>query len=96
MLPDQVKICGINFDVKEVESGSLENDLLGKINFNKSLITIAADMADDLKVMMLIHEILHGIIGLSGVNIGDEESIIRGVSAGIYPVVKELASKSVL
>lgn len=87
MLPKNINVAGINYEVREVEGLAAEHDLGGQILYEKGIIKIDADMSQDKKEQVLVHEIIHSIINEAGYNEQDEEMVTR-LGIVLYQVLK--------
>jgi len=83
-LPKTVSIGGIKYSVKEIKElrDSDNSKLDGVINYNKLTISIEADMSEDMKYIILWHEVIHGILNQS--DIPHKENLVATLGYGIY------------
>lgn len=83
-----VKIGGITYKVIECTNPSEENSNVdGQILYQKQELRLKKDMAIDYKESIFIHEIIHGILELTGIE-QDENLVIR-LSNAIHQVIKD-------
>lgn len=88
-LPQNVNILGINFEVLEVEVVNKEIPRKGEIDFLKNVIKVDESMPADSKEQVLIHEILHGILDLLGLDeINENEYAVQSIATAIHHVFK--------
>ena len=71
-----VDVCGIPFNVKEVPSNSRIDVTMGRSDSKLCEITINADMPDEMKESVLIHEWLHAVLDCSGMGEFSENEIL--------------------
>ena len=88
MLPNKVKIGGIEYEIREEDGMEMKHDALGQIFYSKGHIQLEKDMPDDRKEQILIHEILHGIFYEAGY-LEQEEEMITRVGTVLYQVLKD-------
>lgn len=91
--PETVRVGGIDYAV--VETKGLNNGaqmLYGRIDYQKSIIELNPEVqAHQMKCVTLWHEIIHGIIEHSCINIKEstEEVIIDMIAKGVYQVLQD-------
>ncbi|WP_123053131.1 hypothetical protein [Clostridium sp. JN-1] len=88
MLPESIKIGGIDYRIKLVDicdEGNLNVD--GKIVFPTQEIRIKKGLEEQYGENILLHEIIHGIFEFCGWE-QDEESITR-LSNALYQVLSD-------
>lgn len=88
MIPETVKIMGLEYQVCEVLEINDEPGNMGDILYHKLLIRLKEGLAGERKVQTLLHEILHACFYEAGYQEQDEEMISR-VSAVLYQVLRE-------
>lgn len=90
MLPNKVKISGIDYDVQITEHQTTdEGVLLGQISYSEAVIYINEEQNDQLKAATLLHEIVHGILYHMGSEMNDDEKFVEGFSSGLHQVFKD-------
>lgn len=87
MLPNKIDVAGINYEIKEVDGLSEEHGLGGQILYEKGIIKIDANMCQDKKEQILVHELLHSIFNEAGYDKHDEDTINR-LGIVLYQVLK--------
>lgn len=88
MIPKKLKILGFDYKVIEKETVLLDNEVcFGTHNFDYLTIEIGKDYPDQLKQATLLHEILHAICQINGIEW--EETQIEVLANGLYAVLKE-------
>ncbi|MFY2157868.1 ImmA/IrrE family metallo-endopeptidase [Cytobacillus firmus] len=88
MIPDKVKVAGIEYRVQEVEDMDRQFDHLGLILYTKGVIKLDKNLSQDRKEQVFIHELLHGCFYEAGIEEQDED-IINRVSIVLYQVLKD-------
>lgn len=88
MVPQKIKVAGINYDVREAE-GILERfSTLGQINYNKGIIELDSSLCQTRKEQTFVHELLHACFKEAGYGEYDEE-VIERVANVLYQVLKD-------
>lgn len=93
-IPESIRIGGVDYEVHKQDTVIMGNQLCnGRIDFERSLITLRDDIGTQFQGITLWHEILHGIINHSEAELGiseeREEHVIRVLSRGIYQVLQD-------
>ncbi|MGM0973398.1 MAG: ImmA/IrrE family metallo-endopeptidase [Bacillota bacterium] len=88
MIPDKVKVAGIEYQVKEIEDMEEQFDHLGQILYTRGLIKLDKSLSQDRKEQVFIHELLHGCFYEAGFEEQDEDMINR-VGIVLYQVLKD-------
>ena len=79
-----VKICGIPYEVKEVEQPFLMADFqLGEIDYASCEIKINKTLNENLKTEVLCHEIVHGILHHLGYEEENDEKMVQQLANAI-------------
>ena len=87
-ITSSVKIGGITYKVKECAAPSEEDpNVDGQILYSKQELRLKSEMAEEYKENVFIHEIIHGVLELIGVE-QDENLVIR-LSNAIHQVIKD-------
>ena len=86
-----IKIGPLVYTIKEDypifdEKGEL---LYGKISYEAGEITVSSRASWALKNVILWHEILHGIISQTALEIANEEQVVEALSHGIVQVLQD-------
>ena len=85
---NKVKIGWKEYDVVSKPSAlNSGEELMGQIDFDRQIITLRDSNTKEQNESTLIHEILHGIGNMYGINL-DEETVTRLADA-IYTIVKD-------
>ena len=89
-LPKHIKIMGIVYDIKEVEK-LLDDDgikkLNGTIRYNTTEILIDKGLSEQLKIITLWHEVIHGL--LTQAEVDHKENIVSVLGYGICGFINE-------
>ena len=92
-IPKRVRIGGIDYTIKHVPRlVSADGDLCnGLFDSNRSVIELNSenDLSQGRIEQVLIHEILHGIVFTTGLNLEDEEITVNVLAKGLYQVIKD-------
>lgn len=88
MLPKNVNVAGINYEVKEVEGLTFDHGLGGQIIYPKGIIKIDSDLCEDKKEQVFVHEMLHAIFTESGYD-DHEEDMVNRLGITLYQVLKD-------
>lgn len=91
-IPDSIRIAGVEYKVVFV--GSLNNGVnlaYGQIDYENSVIRLSSTVGTEhqKRCKTLWHEILHGIVENSGMEIDNEEAVVDMFSKGIYQVLQD-------
>lgn len=90
MLPEKVKISGIDYIVDVAEHQEVEEGMLmGQIIYHEGRIYLNEVLNDQLKESTLLHEIVHGILYHMGSEMNDNEEFVEGFSSGLYQVFRD-------
>lgn len=91
-IPDYVRISGIEYKVKYVPNLNDGCKLCyGHIDFDRCEIQISKTIEFDeqKQIVTLLHEVIHGIIEEYNVDMSDEESAVKGISKGLFQVIRD-------
>jgi hypothetical protein len=88
MIPSEVKIGGIRYEIQEEENMEAHYDHMGLILYTRGVIKLDSDLSQERKEQILIHEVLHGIFFEAGYQEQDEDMINR-VSIVLHQVLKD-------
>ena len=92
-IPKRVRIGGIDYTIKHVPRlVSADGDLCnGLFDSNRSVIELNSenDLSQGRIEQVLVHEILHGIVFTTGLNLEDEEITVNVLAKGLYQVIKD-------
>lgn len=86
-LPDTINVAGINYSIVQVDGLSEEYDLGGQILYQKGIIKIDADMCQDKKEQVIVHELVHSIFNEAGYD-NQEEEMVNRLGIVLYQVLK--------
>lgn len=82
-----IKICGIPHKVQEVPVINEESEGItqGMILFSEAKILLKQDLPNELKESVLFHEVLHGILTLTGyLELSGDEAFVQCLSNVMY------------
>lgn len=86
-LPSSVKIAGITYQVREVEVVNKETYLFGEINYITQVIKIDSSLTQERKRQVLMHEIIHGVLEVLGLDeLNEDEKVVQSISAILYHI----------
>lgn len=91
-IPDSVRIAGVEYKVLYVaELNNGINLAYGHIDYENSVIRLSSTIGTEhqKRCKTLWHEILHGIVENSGMEIKNEEDVVDMFSKGIYQVLQD-------
>lgn len=91
-IPNSVRIGGTEYEIQIVPN--LRNGNLaayGYISYDDSIIQLSSTDGTEhqKRCKILWHEILHGIIEHSGLDVKNEETVVDVLSKGIYQVLQD-------
>jgi Zn-dependent peptidase ImmA (M78 family) len=91
MIPDKVKIAGIDYKVEETEHRDAGEDaLMGEINYFTATIYINESANPQIKEQTLVHEIVHGILVAMGrKDLNEDEYFVDGLAYNLHQVLKD-------
>lgn len=90
MLPNKVKIAGIEYEVREKEYVEFNENAnaLGVCVYDKALIEVKSTMSNERKEEVFVHELFHAILNEAGFDEHDEDLVNRA-SKVLYQVLKD-------
>lgn len=88
MIPGKVRIAGIDYEVKHVNGLAQDHGLAGHILYTSASIRLDADLPEDRKEQVFVHEVLHGIFEEAGYDEQDEDMVNR-LGKVLYQVLKD-------
>lgn len=88
-IPDKVKIGFKNYEVNMVDGDVTEGNSVcyGVIHFDDGIIDISKKYSRDMQECSLIHECVHGIDDIFGIDLSEDQIIKLG--KGIYGFIKD-------
>ncbi len=93
-LPRKIQIGCVGYtvrlldDLHKVDDVGVKKWLHGHILFADSEIRIANDQSDDIKLVTMWHEILHGILNNAG-QTDQPEALIEAISFGLVQLIRD-------
>lgn len=91
-IPESVRIAGVEYAVREVENLNDGTRMAyGHIDYESSEIVLSSttNMDHQKKCITLLHEIFHGIIQNSGIDVKNEEAVVDVFARGVYQVLQD-------
>lgn len=90
MIPINVKVAGVAYDVFQKDYIEIESDrnYQGACNYIKTEILLLSELGKERKEQIFVHELLHAVFYEAGYEEQDEEMIDR-VSKVLYQVMKD-------
>lgn len=88
-ITDEVKIGGINYTIKTVDTIADNRDLDGQIHYQDQTITLRKDIifGADYGKSVFLHEIIHGVFEHCGLE--QDENIVSRLTSALYQVIKD-------
>lgn len=91
-IPNEIRINGIEFSVGYAPNLRMNDKLcFGYIDFDNSKIMLSETDGTEhqQRCITFLHEVIHGIIKNSAVEVFDEEPVVDMLSRGIYQVLQD-------
>lgn len=88
MVPEKVKVAGIEYRVEEIRDLMSDNSIYGQVNYHNNKIVIDDSMESQRKEVVFVHEMFHAILFEAGYDEQDEE-MVRRVSNVLHQVLKD-------
>lgn len=79
-----IDVCGIKFEVKEVESNARDDGAMGRSDSKMALITLNKDMPKEVKESTLIHEWIHAVLDCTGMGEFNNEQLVCALQNELY------------
>jgi len=80
-----VDVCGIPFEVKEVESNSRTDCSMGRSDSKMAIITLNKEMPKEVKDSTLIHEWIHAVLDCCGMGeYSNDEKLVCVLQNELY------------
>lgn len=79
-----VDVCGIPFEVKEIESNSRMDVSMGRSDSKMAIITINKEMPKEMKESVLIHEWIHSVLDCCGMEESNNEKLVCALQNELY------------
>lgn len=81
----KINILGVEYTVQEVEVVNKEEPRRGEVNLLTNIIKLDKEMPLSLKNQTLMHEILHAVFDLLGMDdLSNDESKVQAIAVAIY------------
>lgn len=91
-IPNEIRINGVEFSVGYAPNLRMNDKLcFGYIDFDNSKIMLSETDGTEhqQRCITFLHEVIHGIIKNSAVEVFDEEPVVDMLSRGIYQVLQD-------
>lgn len=91
-IPNEIRINGVEFSVGYAPNLRMNDKLcFGYIDFDNSKIMLSETDGTEhqQRCITFLHEVIHGIIKNSAVEVFDEEPVVEILSRGIYQVLQD-------
>ncbi|MFE8697970.1 ImmA/IrrE family metallo-endopeptidase [Cytobacillus sp. FJAT-53684] len=88
MVPEKVNVAGIEYSVMEVKGLANKHEKMGCVRYGPAEIELDAEMSQERKEQVFVHELLHACFFEAGYTEQDEDAVNR-VSAVLYQVLKD-------
>jgi predicted SprT family Zn-dependent metalloprotease len=95
IIPNKVKVGGLEFEVLEDVNVNNEGQVFGSTHFRKQKIFIEPDEKQQKKEQTFFHEVLHAVWWQAGLHSrykeqkNLEEEIVEALANGMYQVLKD-------
>ena len=93
-LPKQIKIGPVGYKVIEkddlhfVDGDGKKSGLHGHILWSEAEIRVAGDQSEQVKVVTVWHEVIHGILNNAGIN-DHPEQVVLALGFGIVQLIRD-------
>ena len=87
LIPEKVKVTGVEYEVIEVENMERDFNSLGQILYTKGIVKLDKGIVRDRKEQVFVHELLHACFYEAGFEEQDEDTINR-LGIVLYQVLK--------
>jgi Zn-dependent peptidase ImmA (M78 family) len=77
-------ILGIRYNVIEQKCSSWPSGQMGLTDHHQAVITLGDDMADDVRRNTLLHEVVHAIFALQGID--QNEGLVSQIATGLASI----------
>lgn len=82
-----INILGVIYTIEEVDTVNKTNPRRGEINYLTNEIKIDKNMPETLKRQVLMHEILHAVFDLLGLDdLGEDEKMVQSIATALHQV----------
>lgn len=88
MLPNKVKVAGVDYQVIEVKEIDDDPTIMGTCLYQKSTIKIKESLSDNKKEQTFVHELLHACFNEAGFQEQDEDLVNR-LGVILHQVLKD-------
>ncbi|POD46273.1 ImmA/IrrE family metallo-endopeptidase [Pseudomonas syringae pv. syringae] len=88
MIPNKVKVAGIEYEIYQVEEIDDDPGNMGSCIYQKSFIKLKESMSEHKKEQTFIHEVLHACFNEAGFQKQDEDMVNR-LGIVLHQVLKD-------
>lgn len=82
-----IEILGVTYTISEVDTVNKTNPRRGEINYLSNEIKIDKNMPMSLKNQVLMHEILHAVFDLLGLDdLSEDEEKVQSIATALHQV----------
>lgn len=81
-----ITISGIHHTIKRFQQNARDDETLGRYDFREAYIGISDGLPKEVAEMILLHEIIHGILDTTGIEVSEE--IVSTLASGLYATLK--------
>ena len=83
----QINILGVSYTIEEVDTVNKTNPRRGEINYLTNEIKTDKNMPASLKEQVLMHEILHAVFDLIGLDkLSEDEKKVQSIATALHHV----------
>lgn len=83
----EINILGVTYTVDEVDTVNKTDPRRGEINYLTNEIKIDKNMPKTLKGQVLMHEILHAVFDLLGLDkLGEDEKKVQSIATALHHI----------
>jgi Zn-dependent peptidase ImmA (M78 family) len=86
-MPKEINILGVVYTVEEVDTVNKTDPRRGEINYLTNIIKIDKNMPSSLKEQVLMHEILHAVFDLLGLDkLAEDEKKVQSIATALHQI----------
>ena len=90
-IPDRIQLIGRTINIKYPTDFLNEEDLQGRANYRNNTIELNADIIDENKNLVFIHEFLHWMFTLTGYDkLSRDEKMIDRLAEVLYQFIEQV------
>lgn len=89
-MPNEITIMGVPHKIEYVDTVSKVQLEAGEISYLDCTIRIDKSQPEEMQKVVLIHEVLHGLFNLIGMDeLRDDESAVQLLASSLYSTFKD-------